>query len=204
MAVGERGGLTIFTAVLVLILMTLLLVYATRVSLFETRVSGNEMRQKEAFHVAEAALDQSVMYLLQNASLVLSSQIDKFPDGTGFDRDGWFATGNTRWQPCPSPAAATHPCGGDISAVAGSFYYDTDGDTATVESLPVNTTDFPAGTTARMSALMCFVDLANPTNPCLAAPATPADEIDATMVLTLLSYGYSDCTDVTNVATCTG
>ncbi|MCW8926498.1 MAG: PilX N-terminal domain-containing pilus assembly protein [Xanthomonadales bacterium] len=203
---GERGGLTIFTAVLVLILMTLLLVYATRVSLFETRVSGNEMRQKEAFHIAEAALDQSVMYLLQNASRVLSSRVDAFPDGSGTTTyDGWFATGATRWLPCPAPAAATHPCGGDVAAVTGSYFYDTDGDGTTRESLPIVTTDFPAGATARMSALLCFVDPANPTAACdTTVPSTPGEERDSTLVLTLLAYGYSDCTDVTNVGSCTG
>ena len=42
---GQRGGLTIFSAALILILMTIVLVYATRVSVYETRVSANEVRQ---------------------------------------------------------------------------------------------------------------------------------------------------------------
>lgn len=202
---GERGALTVFTAILVLILMTLLMVYATRSGLLETRISGNEVRQKQAFHVAEAAVDQGIMYLLSNSSLVLSSQVDKFPDGSGFTRDGWFAAGNLRWQPCPLTPDDDHPCGGDVAATAGSFFYDTDGDVSTIEGLPVNTIDFPAGTTARMSALLCFVDFSNPANPCITTPpATPEAELGASLVLTLLSYGYSDCTDVDDVDTCTG
>ena len=158
---GQRGGLTIFTAVLVLILMTLMLVYATRVSVYETRVSGNEVRQKQAFHVAEAAVDQGIMYVLSNASLILSNKVDPFADG----RNGWFSAGNTKWAPCPSPAADTHPCGGGVAATANSFYYDTDGDTATIESLPVGTIDFPPGSNARLSALLCYInDITNPTD----------------------------------------
>jgi hypothetical protein len=217
---AERGGLTIFTAVLVLILMTVMLVYATRVSLFESRVSGNELRQKEAFNVAEAAVDQGVMYLLSNASLVLSTRADVFPDGSGFTRDGWFAAGNVRWQPCPVTPAASHPCGGDVPAVAGSYFYDTDGDVSTIESLyiydadddrltvelpGINTNDFPTGTTARLSALLCFVDLANPAaGTCAASPTSSTEESSSSLVLTILAYGYSDCTDPDLVTTCTG
>jgi hypothetical protein len=211
---GARGALTIFTAVLVLILMTLMLVYATRVSIFETRVSGNEVRQKEAFHVAEAVVDQGVMYLLSNASLILSSREGVFPDGTGFTRDGWFATGNVRWLTCQSAIDALtpteleqHPCGGDIPAVPGSYFYDTDEDPETIESLPTNATDFPVGATARLSALMCFVDISSSTfatDPCEVAPTTVSGESVATLMLTLLSYGYSDCTDTDDVSTCTG
>lgn len=201
---GQRGALTVFSAILVLILMTLLMVYATRTGLFETRVSANETRQKEAFHVAEAAVDQGIMYLLSNARLVLSNRED-FPDGTGFDRDGWFAAGNVRWQPCPADPADEHPCGGDVEATSGSFFYDTDGDVSTVESMPLNATDFPTGTTARMGALLCFIDAANPAaGVCEAAPTTKEEEATAVLVLTLLSYGYADCTDTDDVSTCTG
>jgi Tfp pilus assembly protein PilX len=201
---GQRGGLTIFTAILVLILMTLMLVYATRISVFETRVSANEVRQKEAFHAAEAALEQASMYLLHNATLVLSNRVDKFPDGTGFTRDGWLSADNLRWQTCPSDPADSHPCGGDVAATANSYYYDTDGNTSTIESLVVNNVDFATGTTARVSSLLCFVDIDDPTGACIAAPTTAQEEAEATLILTLLGYGYSDCTDVDNVSSCNG
>ncbi len=78
---GQRGGLTIFSAALILILMTLVLIYATRVSVYETRVSGNEVRQKEAFHVAEAAIEQVKMYLLANTNVIVSSRDNAFRTG---------------------------------------------------------------------------------------------------------------------------
>ena len=205
---GERGALTVFTAVLVLILMTLLLVYATRVSLFETRVSANEVRQKQAFNVAEAVVDQGVMYLLSNTARILSNRENAFSDGLGGSTgDGWFAVGNVRWGTCTATevALATHPCGGDIPAPVGSFFYDDPTTNTGIDSLPLNEVGFPTGSTARLSALMCFVDIGNPgAGVCGTAPATAEDEPGAALVLTLLAYGYSDCTNTADVSTCSG
>ena len=202
---GQRGGLTIFSAALILILMTILLVYATRVSIYETRISGNEVRQKEAFHVAEAAVEQGMMYLLANTNVILSSRADVFPDGAGtFTKDGWLSTGNEKWVLCPSSPALTHPCGGEVPAKAGSYYYDTDADTSTIETMPVDFTGMPVGTTARMSALLCFVDLANTGADCGGPGSTVEDEVNAALAITLLGYGYSDCDVVTELETCIG
>jgi len=206
---GERGALTVFTAVLVLILMTLLLVYATRVSLFETRVSANEVRQKQAFNVAEAVVDQGVMYLLANTDRILSNRAGAFSNGTGFTEDGWLAAGNLRWGICTATeiALATHPCGGDVPAPVGSYFYD-DPNTAGIDTMPLNELGFPTGSTARLSALMCFVNVDTAgAGVCESAPATADDEPGAALVLTLLAYGYSDCTDTTipiDVTTCSG
>ncbi len=203
---GQRGALTIFSAALILILMTIVLIYATRMSVFETRISANEVRQKEAFHVAEAAADQGMMYLLSNANAIFSSRENVFPDGTvgSFTGDGWFSASNPKWILCPATPSATHPCGGDVQAKPGSYYYDTDANTATIETLPVNEIDFPVGSTARMSALMCFVDLGNTAAVCGGPGSTAEDEANTSLVITLLSYGYSDCTDTDVLSTCTG
>jgi len=206
---SQRGGLTIFSAALILIMMTMVLVYATRVSLFESRISGNEVRQKEAFHVTEAALDQGVMYLLANAGRLLSSREDVFPDaGGGFTDDGWLSAAGSRWMLCSDALAdgvdmTTHPCGGDVTAISGSYFYDTDDDSSTIEALPINQVDFPDDTTARLTALLCFVDLDTPI-PCTGNPGSAGDESNATLLLTLLAYGFSDCTDTTDPTTCTG
>lgn len=205
---GQRGALTLFSAVLILILLTLMLLYASRVGLLESRISGNDVRQKVAFHAAEGAIDQDIMYLLQNSKVILSSATDAFWDGTGFTRDGWFAAGNQHWVQCTAALVAEpdHPCGGDVPAPVGSYYYDdpATADASVIDSLPVDTTDFPAGSTARVSAIMCFITLSDPTGGCNGAPATEDEAINASLVLTLLGYGYSDCTDTTDVSTCTG
>lgn len=204
---GERGSLTIFVAVMILILMTLMVVYTSQVSVLETRDSGNEVSQKVAFQVAEAALDQGVMYLLANNAKILSSRVDVFPDGTEFTGDGWLASGALRWGTCTDTevALANHPCGGDIPAPVGAYFYDDSTTDSGVDSLPVNESGFPTGATARMSALMCFVDLDDPgTGTCGSAPATAEDEAGSSLVITLLAYGYSDCTDTASPATCKG
>lgn len=202
----QTGGLTIFTAIMVLIILTLMIFYAARVGLFEQRVSANEVRQKTAFHAAEAVLDQGVQYLLANAQLVLSSSTDAFADGAGgTTRDGWFAS-NT-WVACDgtNTLLADHPCGGETPMKVGSFYYD-DPDTNTgVDSLPIGVTGFPEGVTARLSANICFVTLTTPdAATCEASPLTAEAAAESFMIITLLSYGFSDCTDITDISTCQG
>jgi len=203
---GQRGALTIFSAALILILMTIVLVYATKVSIYETRVSGNEVRQKEAFHVAEAAIEQGMMYMLANTNVILSSRENVFPDGGNgtFTKDGWFSASNGKWLLCPTTPGLTHPCGGEVPAKAGSYYYDTDGNTATIESLPVDLTGMPTGSTARMGALLCFVDLSNTGANCGGPGSTAEDEANAALAVTLMGYGYSDCTDIDTLSTCIG
>lgn len=203
----QRGALTLFSAVLILFLMALLLFYASRVSVFETRLASNDVRQKQAFHTAEAAIDQGKMLVLANTTRVLSAQEDVFPDGTGFSNDGWLAAGTMRWGVCGSAeiASSTHPCGGDFPAPAGSYFYDDPATSGSmIDSLPVEQAGFPSGATARLSAVMCFVDITSPTSGCQTAPASIDEESDASIIIWLMGYGYSDCTDVTDVDTCLG
>lgn len=203
----QAGGLTIFTAVFVLILMTLMLLYASRVGLFEQRVSANDVRQKSAFQAAEAGVDYALEYLLAANLRIISSKLSAAPDGAGNDpvtfRPGWFSAGNALWIACPDAPAATHPCGGDIAAGGtGSFYFD-DPDTTTVgafDTLPLDADildGLPAGTEIRVTAVICPRTLSDPT--CLGAAGLPAPEDEATtpakFAIWLLAYGYSDCND---------
>jgi len=204
---GERGALTIFTAVMILTLMTLMMVYATRISVLDTKDSGNEVRYKEAFQVAEAAADQGIMYLQSNIAKVVSNRENVFPDGTAFTGDGWFVSGSSRWSICTAAkvALANHPCGGSVPFPVGSYYYDDPTTNTGIDSLPVNEVGFPVGVTARLSAVMCFVDLNNPgSGTCGGAPVTVEEELEATPAITLLAYGYSDCTNTASLSTCTG
>lgn len=204
----QKGGITVFTAIMVLLILTLLMIYAVRVSVFEQRISANEVRQKSAFHAAEAAIEQGIEYMLANGSAILSAATDEFPDGNGgFTRDGWFAT--NRWVECTSDLIDDddHPCGGDTPMRVGSFFYD-DPATATadvpVDSMPLTLAGFDPGVTARLSANICFIDLSNPAGSCQGPPADLDEENSAYMIITMLGYGFSDCTDATDVSTCTG
>jgi hypothetical protein len=197
----QSGGLTLFTAVLVLFLMTLMLFYAGRVGVFEQRVSSNDMRQKIAFHAADAMIDQGLKYLLANAQLLLSNASDAFPDAAGdLTRDGWFAS--NLWGTCTADLIDDddHPCGGDIAATTSHYYYQDPAD-GSFAALPLDTTGLQADSTARTTAILCFVDAA--TGVCdAAAPASSDEEDDVVLVMTLLAYGYADCTDATDPGTC--
>ena len=199
----QAGGMTVFTAVMVLIVLTLMIFYATRVGMFEQKVSANEVRQKAAFHAAESAIEQGIEYLLSNAQVMISSATDAFADGAGgTTRDGWFAS--NRWAPCTSEliADATHPCGGDEPMNENSFFYDDPDTISGIDSLPVGMTGFAADVTARLSVNMCFVNLSSP-GTCGVVPGDAEAENEAFMILTMLGYGFADCANVNNVSTCT-
>ena len=203
----QAGGLTIFTAVFVLILMTLMLFYAARVGLFEQRLSANDLRQKLAFQTAEAGLDYAVELMLAVNLRALSSSVTAAPDGAGNDpvtfRPGWFSAGNTLWTECPATPGTDHPCGGDIlTGGTGSFYYDDPATTVAgqYDALPLDANllaNLPPNTAVRTTAIICPRTIDDPT--CLGAAGIPAPGAlpsePVKYSIWLLSYGYSDCND---------
>jgi hypothetical protein len=204
---GQSGGMTIFTGIFVLILMTLMLLYATRVGIFEQRVSANEARQKVAFHAAEAAIDQALEYVRANTPRLFRASAEAMPIGDGNFRAGWFAADGVTpgWQPCPDPAPDNHPCGGDIPAAPGSFFYDDPATATGTDSLPINMGALPGSdtTTARVSMIMCIVPADDPAGDCQVAPASEELERTAVGMIQLMGYGYTDCTDTDDLDTCT-
>ena len=195
----QTGGLTVFTAILVLIVLTMLILYAAQVGFFEQRISANDVRQKTAFHAAEAAIEQGTEYLLANQQLLLSDAVAAFPDGSGGFRDGWRVA---KWSECTADLIddADHPCGGNSPMNVGSFFYDdpTTGYNITDIVVPVEAVDV----TARVTANICKVGIDAFSTPgaCLGLDEeTPGGTF---MIVTLLAYGYSDCSEVTDVSTC--
>ncbi|MDX1459989.1 MAG: PilX N-terminal domain-containing pilus assembly protein [Xanthomonadales bacterium] len=207
----QAGALTIFTAILVLTLMTLLLLYASRAGILEQRISSNEVRQKLAFHAAESALNYSVEYLMAANARLISKSTEAVPyrdsDGNPAWHAGWFSPGNVRWKACPASPSSTHPCGGSIpTGGTGSLYYD---DPATIssnlfpkyDSLPLDDLvagNLPPNTAIRATAVMCPRTLDNTT--CLGTAGIPeVDDEDESepvkFLLWILAYGYSDCFD---------
>ena len=166
----QRGGLTIFAAVVILSLLTLMLIYSSQSQKSEQRISGNEYRQKLAFHAAESGAEQAVEYLLANNARVLSAGAEVLPDGSGGTRPGWFDATAGLWQPCPASPDSEHPCGGDIPAgnITNSYFYDQSTTTTSgrFDSVPINLDMLPAESTARVSAVLCQVDFANPAGGC--------------------------------------
>jgi len=191
----QGGGLTIFSAVILLSLLVLMLIYSTRVQQSEQRISANEYRQKLAFEAAESASDQAVEYLLANNLRILSASPNAVPDGSGGTRPGWFDATAGVWAACPDNPGADHPCGGEIPAgnVTSSFYYDDPATTTTgkYDTIPINISMLPAETTARVSAVLCHVDFANPAGGCMAAPAAGACQVSSTIAQPLTNYAIA-------------
>lgn len=202
----QAGALTIFSAAILLSLLTLMLIYATRAQQAEQRISANEYRQKLAFHAAETGIEQTLEYLLANSARVLSAAAEAAPDGVGGTRSGWFDPVAGVWAACPAAPDADHPCGGSLAAGNGStsYFYDDPATTTAgkYDPIPVNLNMLPPDSTVRVSAVLCQVDFGNPTGGCMAAPAADEDVSYRSWVVTVLSYGYADCSDTTNTDTC--
>lgn len=193
---AQRGILTVFIGVMILLLLTTMLIYAWRVGTFEQRASANEVRQKLALHVAESGIQHAKEYFLANAILVSSNRVDQLPDGT----DGWLAaTAELRWLECSeaglSEQRGTHPCYAepDLTRRANSYYYYFNDST----ELALGTDAIIPGTTEQVTvqALLCrlVVDI-DQTPPVQGCGKGLTDEVDNYhYMVTLLARGESDC-----------
>ena len=82
-----------FSAIMILILLTALIVYAVQVGLFEQRKSANEMMQKLSFHTADSGIQQAKQFMSANSTTLAGEwhQTGSYPlwvacgdmDGTG-------------------------------------------------------------------------------------------------------------------------
>jgi len=194
----QSGVVTIFTGVLMLVLLTLMMFFAMRVGVFEQRVSSNEMRQKLAFHAAESGIHNAKEFLRKNSKLVASDREHVLPNG-------WLSdTVNKRWLKCSEAGldlangSGTHPCFGEsVPAVRPTtYFYSVDGS----RQLPLNTNDLLPGSAEEVTveALLCVLDVdkeaAIPVQGCSIDPATAVGVADGTyFMVTLLARGGADC-----------
>lgn len=204
----QSGMVTMFTGVMILLLLTLMMLFAMRVGVFEQRVSGNEMRQKLAFHVAESGIHYAKEYIRKNLSLIASDQADVKSDGS----DGWFEPTNGHWKPCAGAVSAgargSHPCFGESreDRRQNMFYYVEDlGAEEEVWSLPLDATGSILANgleTVDVYALLCVLEVheghEKPVKGCITdlADDFPDDEIvtdGSYFMMTLLARGQADC-----------
>jgi hypothetical protein len=201
----QTGALTLFTAALILLLMTLMLFYAARVGIFEQRVSANDMHQKLAFHAAEAGIQHATEYFYANSALIASARADVLTDGT----DGWFFPGAERWRKCSeytgdfdSPDNETelaHPCRGESSDArrsASYFYYYDDPDIEGDDPYAINidSSSF-LGDAQQVSvrAVLCVLTLDWESSVPFTGCNDAADPEDSQYMVTFLAHGQSDC-----------
>ena len=193
----QRGVMTTFTGVMILVLLTLMMFFALRVGVFEQRVSANESRQKLAFHAAESGIETAKEFFLANTILITSDVEDLLPNGS----DGWLAeTAEKRWQKCSEAGldlvngSGTHPCFGEALSAqrAETYYYSFGGNTA----LPVNTNAVLPGTSEAVTieALLCVLELDPDADIPVQGCSTDRDAADGSFyMITLLARGEADC-----------
>jgi hypothetical protein len=197
----QQGVLTVFTGVMVLLMLTIMMLFAVRVGIGEQSVSANDVRQKLALHVAETGIQHAKEFFIVNSILVASDLIDKLPDGT----DGWLAPGAERWLPCSgvdlSAGRGSHPCYGEsnLDRRANSYFYSFNGST----EIGLNTNDILDGTSEEVTvqALLCKLVVSSfltpPVQGCSKDPVL-ADEYH--FMVTILSRGRADCSGGTCLA----
>jgi hypothetical protein len=179
-----------FSAVLILILLTEMLIYAVQVGVFEQRKSSNEMLQKLAFHTADAAIQQAKQFMTANAARTSSATV------TG----GWLATGTTRWVPCSdadlSAGEGEHPCYGEpVEAYRnGSYFYSLDGENPAPLPLDPDALSSSTNETATLQALLCMLDIDRDQDPIVQGCTTdPVSQDSRYFMITLLARGEADC-----------
>ncbi len=183
---AQAGALTLFTAVLILILLTEVIIYSVQVGVFEQRKSSNEMMQKLAFHTADSAIQQAKQFMSANALQAAS----------GTTTGGWLTPGAERWQPCSGVVGTEgeHPCFGEPVAAlrAGTYFYEVGGS----NELPVDPDDFRTSTTERVTlhALLCMLEIDRTQDPIVQGCTTEPDLQDSRyFLITLLARGEADC-----------
>ena len=194
-----------FSAVLILILLTEMIIYAVQVGVFEQRKSSNEMKQKLAFHTADSGIQVAMQYLSAHATLASSSFV--LPDGTA----GWLAAGAERWQSCApytDPAGGDHPCYGEPRPelrVNSYFYSFADDLTTNDYDLPMNPDALSTSVNERvaMHALLCMLDIDRSLDPVVQGCTTtaaadprhpqPGEQDRRYFLITLLARGEADC-----------
>lgn len=197
---NQKGALTMFSAVLILILLTEMIIYAVQVGVFEQRKSGNEMRQKEAFHVADSAIEFGKQFMRRNISNASSSEAG-----------GWLEAGAGRWEKCSeaglTAAQGEHPCYAEPSSTGlrdEMYYYSVGGSV----DLPIDVTDVitDGDDTQQVSthALLCMLEIDRSQDPIVQGCTTDPDlQDDRYFLITLLSRGEADCSGTGANRNCT-
>jgi hypothetical protein len=182
---SQRGALTMFTAVLLLILLTEMVIYAVHVGVFEQRKSANDMKQKLAFHTADSGVQQARQFFTVNASRVVSSTM------TG----GWLNAASLRWQPCPDLSGqGTHPCYGEpVKAMRdGSYFYSFNGSNNLFPEEDTLTTS--TSEKVEQHALLCMLEIDREQDPMVVGCTRDPDKQDERYyMVTLLARGEADC-----------
>lgn len=107
----QGGGITLITALIFLVALSLITLAGSRVAMHEARVTANNARADTAFAVAEAGLQAAQQYLAANRSVMTST-------ATG----GWLNNSSSvHWLTCSSGSTAP-PCGDGSKNLYGTSW----------------------------------------------------------------------------------
>lgn len=191
-----RGVITIYTCVMVLILMATILTYSTYTGMAEQKESANELRQKQAFHAAQAGIELASEWFRAH-SLLINVDVENILG----DLDGFLYPGAERWTQCASVNYSnnkSHPCWGDPNDARRPYvyFYNHNGST----ELPIDASILGAGVDVDVEALLCFIFLEDLdilqglTSEILGCQLLDGLLVDnSKFMVTLLSRGRADC-----------
>ena len=199
----QKGAITMFSAILILILLTELVIYAVQVGVFEQRKSANELRQKIAFHTADSGIQHAKEFLRQQAILVASAESELVPivdgkgDITGY-KPGWLAPGAGIWTECAgnySEDDKTHPCWAEpVSDLRDNSYFYNVGGSDLLLANPVAGSGVNENVT--LHALLCMLEVDRDADPVVQGCTTNTGLHDSRyFMVTLLARGQADCDD---------
>jgi hypothetical protein len=192
----SRGVITIYTCVMVLLLMASLLTYATYASMTEQRASADELRQKQAFHAAQAGIDIAGEWF-RTQTLLVNADAENILGNL----DGFLYPGAERWTKCADvdyQSDKTHPCWGDPNDQRRPYvyFYNYNGST----QLPIDTNILGSDVDVEVEALLCFIFLEDLdilqglTSEILGCQILEGLLVDSSkFMITLLSRGQADC-----------
>lgn len=204
----QAGGITLFSGVLILILLSQMLIYAVQTGIFEQRKSANEVRQKHAFHIAESGIQTAKQFFVAFEAYLVQPNNDFKPNGD----DGWLSPNGMRWALCSDvnfAADPTHPCNAEnVANLRDDIYFYNFDDPLTDDDklLPlVNAAGFSEDNDrVEVYALLCMLEVNPLTSPTVQGCTTDTSIHDVRYyLLTIAARGHADCTDVTDPDTCT-
>ncbi|UXI69683.1 hypothetical protein [Tahibacter amnicola] len=175
----QHGFTTLLVSILMLLILSVIVGFAAKVGVFEYRTSTNENRARLTQGAAESAMGLATQFVKSNSGNVISTKA-----GTG-----WLDPAASRWQSCQVAVASGQPdpCLAESDTVrrARMFRYFSGGRTtidytAMVPAqaqvtgvggvIDASTRQGEFAVSTNVSALLCRLDTANPSRPCICKP----------------------------------
>ncbi|MCB1606822.1 MAG: hypothetical protein KDI71_07590 [Xanthomonadales bacterium] len=107
----QRGMVTLFVAIMLLLIISIAVLFSTSVGIFEIRTGANQYRSQRAFDAAQSGLNYGLEYVRANRARVASISIG-----------GWLEENLEWWERCPADGVIVDdfPCDAESDPVRRS------------------------------------------------------------------------------------